>query len=188
MGVVDLHPQKQEIIEALISGESLRKLGQRVVPPLHHTQLARYRVKIVGAVAQSVRGTSAKYRNLKELGNACDLTKNTQDKAASASNALMERVQSAIDSRLSRRNTWFADAERLPIRSEDGEILGYRKDHKALAAHDSNELRDLRTIAELGGLLATGAQATQVNVNAVVVMPSHQQESRDDGPVIDIDV
>jgi len=58
---------------------------------------------------------------------------------------------------------------------------------------DTGLLSEIRAhedqVAEsLGQIPRHDATSLQVNVNAVVVMPSHAPESRDEGPVIDIDV
>lgn len=180
MTQIDKHPQKQLIIEAILAGESLRAIGAKVVPSVHHTSLARFRAKAMMNVAATIRGRRPEYVAIKEIAAASDTTRKADVVNREADDSLRQRVNTAIDKRLNRREQWISAAEKDP----DG------LDHRALAGHDSNELRDLRTIAELGGLLSQPT-ASNVTVNAVVIMPAPQTEQEQSAAadqVIDLEV
>jgi hypothetical protein len=151
---------------------------------LHHSSLARFRAKAILNVAQTVRGRKPQHQVIRELANHCDPDIPSQTVTKQADEQLRQRVNQALDKRLERRTKWIAEAELAPIIDpESGAIVGNKMDHRALAAHDANELRDIRTLAELGGLL------NQVNtgpaVSFTVVIPGSSTPA-DEAQVIDV--
>lgn len=44
---IDRHPQRQKIIDALLAGESLRSISERVSPPVSFSAIHRYRSQVV---------------------------------------------------------------------------------------------------------------------------------------------
>lgn len=176
MNACDRHPQKQQIIDAILAGKSLRQIATGIDPVVHHATIARFRVALLATAAQTMRGKSGSSQAVKQLIDSCDPSKSVSEVNSNINNELRTRVHSAIDKRLTRREGWISEAESVPLRDAKGKILRDAAgevvttlDHRALAAHDGNELKDLRTIAELGGLLQQSGPAVQVN--AVIMMP-----------------
>jgi len=188
MNAVDRHPQRREIIEAIVGGKSLRTLAAKIAPPLHYATLARYRVRILGTATASLRGTNANSRALKDLAAVSGVGKHQEQRLDGIKNQVRLELDEAVLTQAKRFEKWLSDAESSQSVDDDTGEVRHNMDHAALARHARNALSAIELRAKLNGVLQDAAGSTQVNVNAVVVMPSHAPESRDDGPVIDIDV
>lgn len=53
--IIETHPQKQVIIDQLIAGQSLRRIGKSVVPPVGHTVIQDYMNKVVKPAMEAAR-------------------------------------------------------------------------------------------------------------------------------------
>jgi hypothetical protein len=176
MTVVEKHPQRQEIINWILAGETLRSIAKRVVPPLNHVSLSRFKLNLVQPAIRSMRGTNAKYQVTRDIAESVAHRPQPGNGNDAVRNALSAEVEQRFRHALKRRETWISAAEKVPVTDAEGNVTGYTLDHKALAAHDLNEQRALRAVGELGGLFQQTGPAVQVN--AVIVLPGPQEQFR----------
>lgn len=161
MNAAEKHPQRQEIIDAILAGEALRSIAKRVVPPMNHTTLSRFKLQILTPAVSTLRGTSSKYSELQGLALATGMKQTRLDPASAVDLMVKQSVHASIDKRIQRREAWIKSAW-------NG---GTDPDHRALSAHDRNEFTDLELTARLAGLLQTGAPG-ETTVNIAVMVPA----------------
>lgn len=191
MTAIDTHPQRQQIIEQILAGTPLRTIGTNAVPPLHHTTLSRFKLKLVAPAVKRMRGSSPKHQEIKDIARASGVFGDASEGAAEVQDAMRQRVYSAVDKLDDQFAGWIQDADNravldklgMPVRDSDGTVVRY-KEHRALAAHSSNMLKSLEFRARLAGLLQDGAHSAQIITNIQLVMPRRDDEPA--GQVIDI--
>lgn len=159
MSVIDLHPQRQEIIEGILAGKSVRLLARTAVPPIGHSTLAVYRQTLLARAAKSLRPKEFGLNILKDTIQSADPDKMDISPAQRLAEGLRVEINGLIRAKLSRRERWIKDAEGRPVLDEDARpilredgIPITQMDHKALAAHDRNETADLDFLGKLGQL------------------------------------
>lgn len=156
--VVDNHPQKQEIIEGLLAGKSVRSVSRTVNPPIAHSTLSVYRHTILARAAKGFRANELGHNILKDVIISTD--PNNQDKAAAGrlESALRTESMSVVRSKMDRQNRWIQQLEKTPMLDSNGVqvvldgVPQFQPDHRALAAHDRNQTSDLDLLARLGQL------------------------------------
>lgn len=171
MTQVEKHPMRQQIIDGILAGESLAKIARTVQPPVHHSSLSRYRMTLLGNATSKIVGRSDVSKALSALGSSVGSPDERSHVQAKLRQELHNRVNAAVE----RRERYRANAEEL---DEAG-----RMEHRALAAHDRNDLSALELQARLAGLLTD--PSVQVNVQSVQVsLPAAPAES--EPQVIDV--
>jgi len=188
MNLCEKHPQRQEIIERLLKGDSTRKVAASVNPPLNQSTVSRFRMQILSPAVGALKGSRPNPDKIKELANAQGITTPISEGKEQFKDIIRHQVQNSVLTLEKDFRRWLGDAETSQSIDEVTGEVRHNMDHAALARHARNALSAIELRAKLNGVLQDAAGSTQVNVNAVVVMPSHAPESRDDGPVIDIDV
>jgi len=172
MTVVEKHPQRAEIIEAILSGETLRSIAKRVVPPLNHVSLGRFKLKLIAPAVNGLKGKTGESKRLSEIATIAGVGEPPSDAIQAARDSMKHALIETVNARKLRRERWISEAEKRPIVSpETGEIVGNMMDHKALAAHDRNEGSDIEFTAKLSGLLQDSS-AGAATIRAVVLMPA----------------
>ena len=157
MNAVEKHPQRQEIIDAILAGKALRQVAATIDPPLHHATLARYRQVLL---------TSAT-RTMKAKGDTClalkDLAADPSETSA-VNERLRGELHQSIQAANSRFDRWISSAEsHEQVDPETGEVR-YNMDHGALARHSRNVLSAIELRAKLAGLLQDGSATVAINI------------------------
>lgn len=181
MNQIDKHPQRQQIIDGILSGQSLRTIGHSVVPQVHHTTLARFKLKLVGPAVRAMRGVNTNARDLKAIASAAGLDMDPANAAERYAEDLRKMVQERVAARLERRGGWISEAEKRPIADKNGNVFN-DMDHRALSAHDRNEGTDLEFLARLAGLLSDGGSTT---INMQIGIQPQQAQAQEE-LVIDV--
>lgn len=164
---VEGHPQRQEIIDAMLAGKSLRNIAATLATPLHYTTLARFRRNMLGQATQRLRPTGSIVKAI--VARSAPLS---EDKS---NETLREALQQSILKLDQRRERWIADAESYQtVDPETGEV-SHNMQHSALSRHAGNALTAIELRAKLAGLLQTGSGVLQVN-NTVLLMPRTDDE------------
>lgn len=184
MTAVEKHPQRQEIIDAILAGTSLRKITETLKPTLHIATLSRYRMVLLGRASRTLHGKSVTSSVLKDLTTPGQGGDNAKEH-------VRKDLQHSAKKFKERREQWIEDAwkrpvldkEGLPIQDGEGGFVR-QADHRALAAHDRNNMGSLEFEARLHGLLQDGATGP-LTINAVVMMPA-APAGEEQGQVVDI--
>ncbi len=164
MSVVDLHPQRQQIIEGILNGLSLRTIGRTAVPPIAHTTLAGFRAKMLQTAAKSLRPHTVGRNILKDAIMAGHPDRPDIGAAQRVEDTLRTELTDIVRSKFERRERWIKDAEDRPVLIEgkplmlDGRPLT-QMDHKALAAHDRNDATYVDLLARLGQLYSDSGES-----------------------------
>lgn len=187
------HPQRDLIRDLLIEGKTSREIAARITPTIHHTNIAKYRQRIVSkAVSQLKPNTpSSKVitRIAAESGVAhTDRLDEFKEQERQASLAAVSRVVSKFDK-------WIQDAEASQsVNPVTGEVR-HNMDHGALGKHGGNTLRAIELRAKLAGVLQSegGAQRPMSFAFAIglpretVVLQSRQTAPNTPaGPLLDV--
>lgn len=159
---VDIHPNRDQIIQAMAAGTALLEIRRTLCPNISRDALGRYRKQIV-APGMNVALQLSDPKRLSEVpgkeGHAL--------RQVSAS----EPILAALRADRERRDTWIDKAEVGP----DG------MDHHALIGHDRNNLSQHRLHAELTGALSKEQVGPVTNIMIVATAPQdaaspHQAE------------
>lgn len=179
----EIHPQRSQIIDGILAGDSLRKIQSRIVPRLSVATLGRYRLTILANAVSPLHGRSPNNSDIKDIAAANNIIQDPNF----GENAFLERtrqdIQKALLEREKRRAKWESDAESYQyVDPETGEVK-HNMEHSALARHDANALKAIELRAKLSGLL-TETQSTG-NVQIALLFPG--QVPQEQAPqVIDI--
>ncbi len=168
---IDVHPQKQQIIDALLEGRPYGEILGWCNPPLCSKTLQRYKT---GPLRDAIRRAEEKRRkkrarHLERLGASTLDPAKAQDRGA-VTKTLAETSADPFLERLMERQ---ARRERLlRVAEAKDDIRGY-------AMLDSCEHRDIRLQAELAGILDHGPQIQQRV--AVIVLPREENQAGEGG-------
>jgi len=135
---VDDHPQREKIIEWMLSGRKYTKIAAEICPPLSTKTLMRY---AAGPLRAALEAAQRKRLEDKERAKVVHKAENRvirQKAREEVENA--DPLVTRIIHREKRRDRWFSAAED-------------KEDFRALAALDSCEGRDLEFVARLTGRL-----------------------------------
>jgi hypothetical protein len=144
MNAVEKHPQRQQIIDGILAGESLRKLAATVAKGLHPSTLSRYRMILLGRATKTLQSQSVTSKLMKELANPGRDGENAQDR-------LRADLQQSVEHLEKRFEPWIQNAETV---AKDGQLH-----HRALASHSRNLMTAVELRARLAGLLQDSATA-----------------------------
>ncbi len=201
-GLIDHHPQRQQIIEGILSGESLRHIATRINPTIHHATLGRFRLKLLQTATKPLTQNHPISHSFKDLVTVATGDDGDMRAAERLAMGLRGELSTLVRAKLSRRERWIKDAEGRPILDEDARpiiredgIPITQMDHKALAAHDRNETADLDVLGKLGQLYGeaptqdSGVRALMsfgdVTVNIIGTSPSVTAADGDQAQVIE---
>lgn len=164
---IDTHPDRQKIVDALLSGESLRDIAK--MAGISHQSVARYKRSVVPKAIKNARiilqNQPVPETSKEQIALHAEVTK-----AA----LIADPYVSAIASKRDRLTRCLAQAEQ-------------KEDFKSVAALDSADTRNLTLLAQLEGRLDSG-NTRQPTTQVVVVMPIPQPAPREPGgPIIDVD-
>ena len=176
MNAVEKHPQRQQIIDAILAGESLRAIGARVVPHLHHTSIARFKLQLLKPAIHSLRGVSPERNRMKSLALSAGINGDAGEQASLAQDAVRQEIHNSVSKLDERLEAWIADAEK----ANEGKPL-----HPALSAHTRNVLSSLELRAKLSGLLTDGTVTT---INVAMVQADSSPSQAQEPPSVTIDV
>lgn len=174
---IETHPQRQKIINALLSGSSLRQIAAWAQPPVTTAAICRWRQKAT-ATLESARQQA----KLVIANNDKDLLDSNGEPKRDVMQAVTRAALTAAADPFIARVEQLR-AERATVKAEaHGE-----GDYRAYAALDRNDLTELQLHAQLAGRLDTGAQQT----NIMIVCPAGNapeisQAVGDDAVTIDI--
>jgi hypothetical protein len=159
---VDRHPQKQKIIDALLSGEPPKVIAKWCRPPIHFTTLYSFRKSVVLPALKRATQT-ANILNNKDL----DLTPQTS--LAENSSAIVATSQALETEPILRRLS--AKFGRL-----DGAIAEtlQKKDFETYAKLETTETRALELLGKATmhpGFVSSAAPSTQTVNATVIVLP-----------------
>lgn len=177
---IDVHPQKQQIIDALLEGRPYGEILSWCNPPLCSKTLQRYKT---GPLRDAIRRAEEKRRKKRErhlarLGASTLDPAKAQDRGA-VTKTLNERGTDPFFERLLerqyRRERLMRVAEEVGVST--GDVRGY-------ALLDACEHRDLRLQAELAGVLQSPGPSG-ASVQMLVLLPGGREPER--GEVIDIE-
>lgn len=160
MNVIEKHPQRQQIIDMLLSGASTRKVGDSVTPKLHQSSVARFRLQLLAPAAAKLRGVQGKPKQIRQITDAAGITASPENASQTVKDAVRQEIQDSVSALDERFEKWISDAERRPVldrlgepvRDSDGSVLRMLE-HKALASHARNRLSSLEFRAQLAGLM-----------------------------------
>jgi len=190
---IDKHPQRQEIHDAIMAGESLRKLATRLNPPVHHSTLSRYKSDYIAPAIRALRSNSPKTQAIKKLAVQNGVTLGAQAERAirnvppattSDVTGLAHELQTRVRKTLSDIDRYKANAEDEEVYDSEGNPVGKRMNHNALGLHVRNELSAVKNIGELAGIYAS-ANVSQV-LQVVVSMPAPVQIESDNAMTLDV--
>lgn len=165
MNAVEKHPQKQKIIDMMLDGATLTAISAKFAdPPLHISQLSRFKTKLLAPAIKAMNPRSASVREIKTLATkpginvGATLISNAHSDeplVAARQDSLRANLEQRVEKRIMRREGWIAAAESQTIVDKEGNTY-VAMDHRALASHDGNEGKDIETLAKLGNLYADG--------------------------------
>lgn len=170
---IEDHPQRKAIVDALLAGESIRRIASRISPPVSPAAVQRYRASIVAPAIRKVQAKLLEVNATQQVNGkpvTAPVLQNRLESNAQGHEARIEAARSAVADPLlerlriknQRRERWFGFAEE-------------KQDARGLAALDTCETRDLELEARLTGRLDTAP----VNVtNNFMIMPMPGQEPR----------
>lgn len=158
MNSVEKHPQRQQIIDDIISGKPLVQIAAKLDPPLHFATISRYRTKVLGVATRKMHGKSATTKALKEFGQAVA----SEDGENDVKKALRDELQMSCKRLNERRERWIQDAERVAVYDDSGAAVGSKMDHRALSSYDRNDLSSIELQAKLAGILQETANHVQI--------------------------
>lgn len=187
MNACETHSKRQEIIDAILAGESSRSIASWLKPPVSHATIGRWKLKVLKTVTHGMKASSPQTAEIKAFLQDKGVIETKSDSPSLPGNAYQDSLRQAIhgriDARLARRERWIGEAEARPvIDNETGRVIGNMMDHKALAAHDRNEGSDLEFLGRLNGLMQDTA-STNVQLNIGIALDSRVSEQTE---VIDI--
>lgn len=137
---VELHPQRQKIIDALIKGESPRKIATWCAPKLHHATLYRYkRDNITGLLAQVP--AAVKYLSDQRLAEVAPEIADSVRQSKSAASAILKA--SPLVARAERIGQYLDDA------LLDEMAKAKDRDPRAVAALASASFKGIESAARL---------------------------------------
>jgi hypothetical protein len=174
MNAVDKHPQRQQIIDGILAGATLRKLAATLDPPLHYATLSRFRLTLLGNAGKNIHARSATAAAIKEMATG------KEDPGPAIQRAKTE-VQQGLQKLAKRVDGWIGNAEQV---ADDGQL-----NHRALALHARNSLTALELKAKLEGLLQHDAATLQANINIALILPRAEDLSSaaaSEQPIIDV--
>jgi hypothetical protein len=155
---LESHPQRQKIIDDLVSGKTYRQVARQTDPPISTAAISRFASRIKRDTAASIRAAKNAIAH-NDMGLGADVNQAvTRAAALVASDPFLSR---AIKSD-ARRERWMKSAE-----SE--------ADYRALAALDRNDLSAQEYQARLTGRLeapATGTTIVYVTMAPAVAPPT----------------
>lgn len=187
MNTLERHPQRQQIIDAILAGTPLRNIAATVDPPLHYSTLSRFRSTLVSSVASRIHARGESAKAIKTMADGATTyargVSNQSDTDKGESNreeirALLQRATAKLESRF---ESWIKNAEEP---AEDGQLH-----HSALSLHSRNALNAIELRAKLAGLLQDVAGVANNVAMAVLVVPTIAPSKDDDqaaGPTIDL--
>lgn len=157
---VDSHVQRDEIINALLAGESTRTIALRVTPPVSHMSIARYKnLKIKAALLGNPNSFNDKQTNaprrdeVENINRLANVTKQALD---------ADYITSRINAKLARLDG--AIAKTLTAKDYDA--------YSKLETNDSKAIELLAKATMHPGFVATASHQTEVTVSTIVVMPN----------------
>lgn len=154
MLAVETHPQRQEIIDCLLAGESGKKIAERLNPKLSHVSIYKFRNQVIKPRLQAARNAAKQLSQNPEAIAAVTSAVNTRvlTEALEAAKPLISRIaqhRATVDARIENASD------------------------KVVAGLISADLKGLELEARLTGLLDGGAH---VSVNNVAVLLSPKCE------------
>lgn len=173
--VLEKHPQAKQIIDLILDQVPSTKIKSKLDLRVNTKTVDRFRKLIIERAFK----TPAKTLNTiakPSISNAhSDALSRTVEVVQSGATVggLRSRIDSLLDKRLGRRDRWIADAETSQVVNPVTGEVHHDMNHGALSRHDANELRDIETMAKLGGLLN---DSPQTNVQLVIISPRDRQE------------
>ena len=177
--VIDRHPQKQRIIDALLRQESPYSIAKWVNPPVNKVTIWRYRCS---HIAPALQRAAARAKLLEKQGLAEPNTELSPEAKQIVAEAKLDLVEDPIMARVNAKYARFDQV--IP-----GTIAS--KDYAAFASVDKAETAALRFHAELYGRLQPGTNFGQVQVVIGYAKPDtvdQDQENPDQEPVIELGV
>lgn len=171
MNLVEKHPMRQQIIDAILAGETLRSIAKRVVPELNHVTLSRFKLQTLAPAVQSLKGKTARHNAIKDIATAAGIRGDYDNGHDVVDQAIKHQIHGSIEKLEKRFEGWIDDAERrvvlnkdgMPVYDSAGEPVRYLE-HKALAAHSRNMLSSVELRAKMAGLLQDGTPGTHINI------------------------
>ena len=174
----ETHPQRSKIVEMIADTQNRwtdRAIAATLDPPLHYSTISRFRRKLLTSATTHLRGRTDKVRALKDLAAIAKGETTNGDLIADARARLQQKVLEASN----RRQSWLSAAESIPVFDKDGlpvidPTTGKQMvtlDHRALAAHDRNNISATELEAKLAGILRE--EQKTATVNAVIVLPGN---------------
>jgi transcriptional regulator with XRE-family HTH domain len=153
---IDQHPKRNQIIDAILAGQSLRKVAK--LAGVSHTAIADYKRKVV---APAVKNSA---KSLVKNNVPAEVSEHIQECTELTHQAVAENpVISRVLEKMERYPRWLQAAENAA-------------DYRALSSLDGAETRTLELQAKLLGLLQDTA-GTTTNVQILVLPPSTRPES-----------
>jgi hypothetical protein len=158
--IIEDHPQRKRVIDALLAGESPLSVSRWIDPPVSEPSIQRYRKIVVDPRAASVLAKVAQSQELTNTVQSADISALRPDpelvKLSGSGDYLVRRLaRKAI-----RREKWYGMGERL-------------EDIKGLASLDRVETADIELEAKLTGRLQQADGGINIG-QVVVVMPGHE--------------
>ncbi len=179
--IIDGHPERTKIIDAIIAGKSLREIGAKFgIPPMTVHRFAKNVVKPVLKWTRTLESIEDNSRTV-ELPKKSTSSTSAQNlpqgeagqlaRAAASVAPVLERLRR----RNERREEWLDAAEQ-------------NEDFRALSSFDSNGLREIELECKLTGLLSDNNTQTSTTINLVCQQATVQlgAGAADDEGAIDI--
>lgn len=157
MNAVEKHPQRQEIIDGILAGNTLQHIARKLQPKLHNSTLCRYRQVLLKSATRTMSARGATASVLKDLAQSAGGQSVSPD-------GLREQLQGSIVKTEQRLDRWIAAAES----ETDPETGEARFNHRALGLHTRNGLSAIELRAKLAGLLQDSANVS-VSLNIGIV-------------------
>ncbi len=167
--VLDTHPDREKLVEAILAGESLREVARRA--NVSHTAVQNYVRRVVRPAVRSPRAAVNLLKERPESSVSIEQVRQTVNIAKdAASQSAIVPVMEKIARREARREALLSDA------AESKDFRGY-------ASLDSCEYRDLELECRLRGLLDSGPTH---QTNIMIVCAGADEQPAETGFAIDL--
>ena len=163
--VIEDHPQRQLIIDALLAGEATRNIVARLDPPVSFPTLHRYRVSVLGPALKLAHSKLLQKQLQQPLDSAPPVSCGSALRSIQSETRVATRVANAAEPLIARlavkqqrREKWLQVADR-------------KEDIRGFVGIDQSETRDIELEARLTGVLETAPSSNGPQV--VVVINNH---------------
>ncbi len=183
---VESHPQKQEIIDSLLSGKTLKQIAVTLSPPLSVMALCRYRKAIIRPTLQKAVAVTTINRRLvanTKTMQAHGLADIPDELATSAVRETSELLRNAplvepYLSRIRKHQETIDEAVDFACQNEDP---------RTVAALLATDYKGMEFHARLCGVSLDGAQAPAgANINLAVMVSVPRATVDDPAPSVDV--